>query len=187
MREEALALLKEYNESEALVKHGLQVESIMRYYAQNAGEEKAPEGVEYWGCVGLLHDVDYEKYPDQHCKKAVEILQNAGYSQAFIHAVVSHGYGLVTDVEPQLYMEKVLYTIDELSGLINATAIMRPSKSVTDLEVKSVKKKFKDKKFAAGVDRQIILDGCQRLNAPLDDVIEQCILGMRANHEELGL
>lgn len=187
MREEALALLKEYNESEALVKHGLQVESIMRYYAKNAGEENAPEGVEYWGCVGLLHDVDYEKYPDQHCKKAVEILQNAGYNEAFIHAVVSHGYGLVTDVEPQLYMEKVLYTIDELSGLINATAIMRPSKSVMDLEVKSVKKKFKDKKFAAGVDRQIILDGCQRLGAELDQVIEACILGMRENHEEIGL
>ena len=187
MREEALALLKEYNESEALVKHGLQVESIMRYYARNAGEENAPEGVEYWGCVGLLHDVDYEKYPDQHCKKAVEILQNAGYNEAFIHAVVSHGYGLVTDVEPQLYMEKVLYTIDELSGLINATAIMRPSKSVMDLEVKSVKKKFKDKKFAAGVDRQIILDGCQRLGAELDQVIEACILGMRENHEEIGL
>ena len=187
MREKALALLKQYNENEALVKHGLQVEAIMRYYAKNAGGENAPEGVEYWGCVGLLHDVDYEKYPDQHCKKAVEILQNAGYSEDFIHAVVCHGYGLVTDVEPERYMEKVLYTIDELSGLINATAIMRPSKSVMDLEVKSVKKKFKDKKFAAGVDRQVILDGCQRLGEDLDQVIEHCILGMRENHEEIGL
>lgn len=182
MREQALALLKQWNENEALVKHGLQVEAIMRHYAQAAGEDP-----EYWGCVGLLHDIDYEKFPEEHCKKAVDILKEAGYDDAFIHAVVSHGFGLCSDVEPELYMEKVLYTIDELSGLINATAIMRPSKSVTDLEVKSVKKKFKDKKFAAGVDRQIILDGCQRLNAPLDDVIEQCILGMRANHEELGL
>ena len=187
MRQKALALLREYNENEALVRHGMQVEAIMRHYAQAAGEEKAPEGQEYWGCVGLLHDVDYEKYPDEHCKKAVEILQKAGYDEAIIHAVVSHGYGLVSDVEPQLYMEKVLYTIDELSGLINATAIMRPSKSVVDLEVKSVKKKFKDKKFAAGVDRQLILDGCARLGAELDQVIEECIQGMRENHEEIGL
>ena len=182
MREDALALLKQWNESDALVKHGLQVEAIMRHYAQAAGEDP-----DYWGSVGLLHDVDYEKYPDEHCKKAVDILKDAGYDDAFVHAVVSHGFGLCSDVEPQLYMEKVLYTIDELSGLINATAIMRPSRSVMDLEVKSVKKKFKDKKFAAGVDRRIILDGCQRLGAELDDVIEQCILGMRANHQEIGL
>lgn len=187
MREKALALLKEYNQSEALVRHGMQVEAIMRHYAKEAGEENAPEGVEYWGCVGLLHDVDYEKYPEEHCKKAVEILQNAGYGEDFIHAVICHGYGLCSDVEPERYMEKVLYTIDELSGLINAAAIMRPSKSVMDLEVKSVKKKFKDKKFAAGVDRDVILDGCQRLGAELDQVIEQCILGMRENHEEIGL
>lgn len=187
MREKALALLKEYNQSEALVRHGMQVEAIMRHYAKEAGEENAPEGVEYWGCVGLLHDVDYEKYPEEHCKKAVEILQSAGYGADFIHAVVCHGYGLCSDVEPERYMEKVLYTIDELSGLINAAAIMRPSKSVMDLEVKSVKKKFKDKKFAAGVDRDVILDGCQRLGAELDQVIEQCILGMRENHEEIGL
>lgn len=182
MREKALALLKEYNESQALVTHGLAVEAIMRHYAAKAGED-----VEYWGCVGLLHDVDYEKYPEEHCKKAVEILQAAGYDEAFIHAVVSHGYGLVSDVEPQLYMEKVLYTVDELSGLINATAIMRPSRSVMDLEVKSVKKKFKDKKFAAGVNREVILDGCQRMGAELDEVINECILGMRENHEALGL
>ncbi len=182
MREKALALLKEYNQNEALVRHGLQVEAIMRHYAAQAGED-----VEYWGCVGLLHDVDYEKFPEQHCKKAVEILKENDYDNAFIHAVVSHGFGLVCDVEPELYMEKVLFTIDELSGLINAAAIMRPSKSVMDLEVKSVKKKFKDKRFAAGVDRQIILDGCQRLGVELDQVIEACIVGMRANHEEIGL
>ncbi len=187
MREKALALLQEYNQSQALVAHGLAVEAIMRHYAQKAGEENAPEGVEYWGCVGLLHDVDYEKYPEEHCKKAVEILQGAGYDEGFIHGVVCHGYGLVTDVEPERYMEKVLYTVDELSGLINATAIMRPSRSVMDLEVKSVKKKFKDKKFAAGVNREVVLDGCRRMGAELDEVINECILGMRENHEALGL
>lgn len=182
MREKAFALLQEYNGNQALVVHGLAVESIMRHFAAKAGED-----VEYWGCVGLLHDVDYEKYPEEHCKKAVEILQDAGFDEGFIRAVVSHGYGLVCDVEPQLYMEKVLYTVDELSGLINAAAILRPSHSVMDLEVKSVKKKFKDKKFAAGVNREVILDGCKRLGMDLDEVIAQCIEGMRENHEALGL
>ncbi|MEH2936195.1 HDIG domain-containing metalloprotein [Acutalibacter sp. KK004] len=182
MREKAFALLQEYNQNPALVVHGMAVEAIMRHYAEKAGED-----VEYWGCVGLLHDVDYERYPEEHCKKAVEILQNAGYDEGFIRAVVSHGYGLVCDVEPQLYMEKVLYTVDEMSGLINAAAILRPSHSVMDLEVKSVKKKFKDKKFAAGVNREVILDGCKRLGAELDEVIAECIAGMRENHEALGL
>ncbi len=182
MREKAFALLQEYNQNQALVVHGMAVEAIMRHYAAKAGED-----VEYWGCVGLLHDVDYERYPKEHCKKAVEILQNAGYDEGFIRAVVSHGYGLVCDVEPQLYMEKVLYTVDEMSGLINAAAILRPSHSVMDLEVKSVKKKFKDKKFAAGVNREVILDGCKRLGAELDEVIAECIAGMRENHEALGL
>ena len=182
MREKAFALLQEYNQNQALVVHGMAVEAIMRHYAAKAGED-----VEYWGCVGLLHDVDYERYPEEHCKKAVEILQNAGYDEGFIRAVVSHGYGLVCDVEPQLYMKKVLYTVDEMSGLINAAAILRPSHSVMDLEVKSVKKKFKDKKFAAGVNREVILDGCKRLGAELDEVIAECIAGMRENHEALGL
>ena len=182
MREKAFALLQEYNQNQALVVHGMAVEAIMRHYGAKAGED-----VEYWGCGGLLHDVDYERYPKEHCKKAVEILQNAGYDEGFIRAVVSHGYGLVCDVEPQLYMEKVLYTVDELSGLINAAAILRPSHSVMDLEVKSVKKKFKDKKFAAGVNREVILDGCKRLGAELDEVIAECIAGMRENHEALGL
>ena len=182
MREKAFALLQEYNQNPALVVHGMAVEAIMRFYARQAGEDP-----EYWGCVGLLHDVDYERYPEEHCKKAVEILQNAGYDEGFIRAVVSHGYGLVCDVEPQLYMEKVLYTVDEMSGLINAAAILRPSHSVMDLEVKSVKKKFKDKKFAAGVNREVILDGCKRLGAELDEVIAECIAGMLENHEALGL
>ena len=180
MREKALALLKQWNENDALVKNGLQVEAIMRHYAQEAGQENAPEGVDYWGCVGLLHDVDYEKYPEEHCKKAVEILQEAGYDQAFIHAVVSHGYGLCSDAEPQLYMEKVLYTIDELSGLINATAIMRPSRSVMDLEVKSVKKKFKDKKFAAGCSRDVIANGAQLLGWELDKLLDMTLKAMQA-------
>lgn len=182
MREKALELLKQYNGNEALVRHGMAVEAIMRHFAEQAGED-----VEYWGCVGLLHDVDYEKYPEEHCKKAVDILREAGYPEDFIHAVVCHGYGLVTDVEPERYLEKVLYTVDELSGLINAAAILRPSHSVMDLEVKSVKKKFKDQRFAAGVDRAVILDGCERLGMELDDVIRECIEGMREHHEELGL
>ena len=181
MREKALALLKHWNHSEALIKHGLQVESIMRHYAQAAGEDP-----EYWGCVGLLHDVDYEKYPDEHCKKAVEILQDAGYDEAFIHAIISHGFGLCSDVEPQLYMEKVLFTIDELSGLINAAAIMRPSKSVTDLEVKSVKKKFKDKRFAAGCSRDVIKDGSQRLGWELDALFAKTIEAMRSCEERVA-
>ena len=182
MREKALELLKQNNENEALVRHGMAVESIMRYFAARAGED-----VEYWGAVGLLHDVDYGKYPEEHCVKCVELLQQAGYDEDFIHAVVCHGYGLVTDVKPERYMEKVLYTVDELSGLITAAAIMRPSRSVMDLEVKSVKKKFKDKHFAAGVDRSVILNGCEMLGMELDNVIAMCIEGMRERHEELGL
>ncbi|MDL2235673.1 HDIG domain-containing protein [Christensenellaceae bacterium OttesenSCG-928-L17] len=182
MREQALAVLRKYNKNEALVRHGIAVESVMRYFAAQAGED-----VEYWGAVGLLHDIDYELYPEEHCKKAPELLQSEGYDDAFVHAVVSHGYGLVTDVEPTLYMEKVLFAIDELTGLIGAAALMRPSRSVMDIEVKSVKKKFKDKHFAAGVSREVILEGCERLGLELDDVIGRCILGMRAQAAEMGL
>jgi len=181
-REEALAVLKQYNGSEALLKHGMAVEAVMREFAARAGED-----AEYWGQVGLLHDVDYEKWPEEHLKVAPRLLKEAGFDDAFIHAVCAHGWTLCSDVEPQLYMEKVLFTIDELTGLINATAIMRPSKSVMDLEVKSVKKKFKDKGFAAGVNREIILKGCELLGVPLDEVIDICIEGMRKNHEEIGL
>lgn len=182
MREKAMFVLKQYNKNEALIRHGIAVEAVMRYFAAEAGED-----VEYWGAVGLLHDVDYEMYPDEHCKKAPELLKAAGYDEAFIHAVISHGYGLVVDVEPTLYMEKVLYTIDELTGLIGAAALMRPSKSVMDIEVKSVKKKFKDKSFAAGVNRDVILQGCQNLNMDLEDVMKKCILGMRTKADEIGL
>lgn len=182
MREKAMSVLKHYNKSEALIRHGIAVESVMRYFAAEAGED-----VEYWGTVGLLHDVDYEMYPDEHCKKAPELLKKAGYDDAFIHAVISHGHGIVVDAEPTLYMEKVLYTIDELTGLIGAAALMRPSKSVMDIEVKSVKKKFKDKHFAAGVNREVILQGCKNLGIELDDVIHKCILGMRTKANEIGL
>lgn len=173
-RDEALELLKEYNESDALVKHGLAVEGVMRHFACKYGEDE-----EKWGIVGLLHDLDYEKYPDQHCVKVQEIMQERDIDPEIIRAVASHGYGICVDIEPQSQMEKVLYTIDELTGLVNATAIMRPSKSVLDLETKSVKKKFKSKGFAAGVDREIIKKGCERLEMDLGDVIEEVILGMR--------
>lgn len=182
MREKAMLVLKQYNKNEALIRHAIAVEAVMRYFAAQAGED-----VDYWGAVGLLHDVDYEMYPDQHCKKAPEILRSAGYDDAFIHAVISHGHGLVVDAEPTLYMEKVLFAIDELTGLIGAAALMRPSKSVMDIEVKSVKKKFKDKRFAAGVNRDIILQGCKNLNMELDDVINKCILAMRTVADEIGL
>lgn len=173
-RDEAVALLKEYNESDALVKHGLAVEGVMRHFARKYGEDE-----EKWGIVGLLHDLDYEKYPDQHCVKVQEIMQERDIDPEIIRAVASHGYGICVDIEPQSQMEKVLYTIDELTGLVNATAIMRPSKSVLDLETKSVKKKFKSKGFAAGVDREIIKKGCERMEMDLGDVIEEVILGMR--------
>lgn len=182
MREKAMAVLRQYNKNEALVRHGIAVESVMRHFAAEAGED-----VEYWGAVGLLHDVDYEMYPEQHCQKAPEILKSAGYDDAFIYSVISHGHGLCVDAPPKLYMEKVLFAIDELTGLINAAALMRPSKSVMDIEVKSVKKKFKDKSFAAGVNREVILEGCANLGMELDTVIDQCILGMRAQAAEIGL
>ena len=182
MIEKALAVLKQYNQSEALIRHGRAVEAVMRHFAGQAGEDQ-----EYWGAVGLLHDVDYEMYPEEHCKKAPELLKAAGYDDSFIHAVISHGHGLVVDAEPALYMEKVLFAVDELTGLIGAAALMRPSKSVLDIEVKSVKKKFKDKSFAAGVNREVILQGCANLNLELDFVINECILGMRKAAAEIGL
>ena len=181
-REEALDLLKRYNDSDALVKHGMAVESVMRYCAQKHGED-----VEKWGVVGLLHDLDYEKYPEQHCIKVQEILKDAGIDGEIIRAVASHGYGICCDIAPMSLMEKTLYTVDELTGLVNATALMRPNKSVMDLEVKSLKKKFKSKSFAAGVDREIIKKGCEMLGTDLNEVMEDTILGMRTAAEALGL
>ncbi len=182
MRDKAMEVLKKYNKSDALIKHALAVEGVMRYFAEEAGED-----VEYWGAVGLLHDLDYEMHPEEHCQKSAELLKNEGYDDDFIYSVISHGHGICIEAEPKKHMEKVLFAIDELTGLIAAAALMRPSKSVIDIEVKSVKKKFKDKHFAAGVSRDIVLKGCEHLGMELDDVIEKCILGMRQVHEAIGL
>ncbi len=181
-REQAWEILTQYNESEALLRHGMAVEGCMRHFAQLNGED-----AELWGVVGLLHDVDYEKYPDQHCAKAQEILTEKGVDPVIVRAVMSHGWGICCDVEPVTVMEKTLFAIDELTGLINAAAIMRPSKSVMDLELKSVKKKYKDKRFAAGVDRSIVEKGAEMLGKTVDELIEQCILGMRACADKIGL
>lgn len=183
-REQAWALLQEYNQSPALLTHGLAVEGAMRHFAQLLGEG---DRVDLWGAVGLLHDLDYEQYPDQHCHKTQEILEERGMDPAFVRAIVSHGYGICTQVEPLTPLEKTLYTIDELTGLIAAAALMRPSRSVLDLELSSLKKKYKDKRFAAGVNRQVIQDGCTRLGMDLDTVITETILGMRACADALGL
>lgn len=181
-REEALALLKRNNETDALLRHAYAVEGVMRAFAREFGEDE-----EYWGIVGLLHDVDYEKWPEEHLKVAPRLLAEAGFGEDVTHAVLSHGWGLCADVKPERKMEIVLYTIDELTGLITAAAYMRPSRSVMDMEVKSVKKKFKDKGFAAGVNRDVINNGCEMLGMTLDDVIQRSILGMRDVHEALGL
>jgi len=181
-REAALTLLKEYNESEALISHGIAVSGVMTHFAKIEGEDP-----EYWGIVGLLHDLDYGKYPEAHCTKVVEILKDHDYDDDFIHSVVSHGYGLCCDVEPVHQMEKILYATDELAGLITACAYMRPSRSVNDLEVKSVKKKFKTASFAAGVNREVILKGVEITGYSLEDLMKESILGMRAVADEIGL
>ena len=181
-REEAWNILREYNKDDHLINHALAVESVMRHFAVLYNEDQ-----EKWGIAGLLHDLDYEKYPDEHCKKVIEIMREKNLDEELIHSVVSHGYGLVNDVKPESNLEKVLYTIDELTGLINATVIMRPSKSILDLEVKSVKKKFKSKGFAAGVNREVIKNGCDMINKSLDEVIKETIEGMKNVAEEIGL
>lgn len=181
-REEAWNLLNEYNKSDALLKHGLAVEGVMRHFAEINGED-----AEKWGVIGLLHDLDYEMYPEEHCVKTAEIMREKGIDEDYVHAVCSHGWGLCCDVEPTEKMEKVLYTIDELTGLINAACLMRPSKSVLDIEVKSVKKKFKSSGFAAGVNRSVIEKGCEMINMTLDDVIKETIEGMRSRADAIGL
>lgn len=181
-REKAWALLCEFTATPALRKHALQVEAAMRHFAVLYGED-----ADVWGNAGLLHDFDYEKFPEEHCTKAAGIMKERGISNFYIHAVCSHAYGLCSDVKPESNLEKVLYTIDELTGLINALCLMRPSKSVLDLEVKSVKKKFKDKSFAAGVNREIIKNGCEMLGKPLDDVIKETIEGLKEHAAAVGL
>ncbi|AQS07272.1 HDIG domain-containing metalloprotein [Clostridium beijerinckii] len=181
-RQKAWDVLCKYNKSDALRKHGLAVEGAMRHFAKLYNEDE-----DVWGIIGLLHDIDYEMYPDEHCAKSQEIMKEEGFSESYIRAVASHGYGIVNEIKPESNAEKVLYTIDELTGLIGAAALMRPSKSVMDLEVKSVKKKFKTKGFAAGVDRNVILNGCKMIDMELDKVIENTILGMRNVAEDIGL
>jgi len=181
-RHDAMALLRQYNQNESLIKHALAVEGVMRYMAKKRGEDE-----EKWGVIGLIHDLDYERYPEQHCHKTEEILRQNGWSEEYIRAVVSHGYGICTDVEPQSDLEKVLFAIDELTGLVVTTALVRPSKSVMDVKAKSVKKKWKDKRFAAGVDRSVIEKGAQMLGMELTDLISDTILGMQGVAEEIGL
>lgn len=181
-REEALALLKEYNKSEGLIKHALAVEAVMRYCARKRGQDE-----DKWGVIGLVHDLDYEQFSDQHCKKTEEILRTHRWSEEYIRAVVSHGWGICTDVEPKSELEKVLYAVDELTGLIVATALVRPSKSVLDMMAKSVKKKWKDKAFAAGVNRGVIEKGAEMLGVELTELIDDAIMGMREVANEIGL
>ena len=176
--DQALALLKEYNEGDFHLKHAYIVSDVMGWFAEKLGygDEK-----DFWAIVGLLHDLDFEQYPDEHCTKSQEIMRERGLDERLIHATASHGYGIVVDIKPEHQMEKVLYATDELTGLIGAAAVMRPSKSVDDLEVKSVKKKYKDKKFAAGCSREVIENGANMLGWTLEELIEQTILAMRAS------
>ena len=176
-REEAFALLRRYNQEPFHILHALTVEGVMAWYAKELGYG---DQADFWAMAGLLHDIDFEQWPDRHCQKASELLREAGDDEALIHAVVCHGFGLCSDVEPEHEMEKVLFAVDELTGLIGAAAKMRPSKSVQDMEVSSLKKKFKDKKFAAGCSRDVIREGAERLGWELDTLMERTILAMRS-------
>ena len=181
-REQALELLHRYNESDSLRKHAYAVEGVMRHIARKRGEDE-----EKWGVIGLIHDLDYEKFPDQHCTKTRTLLEEHGWPEEYIRAAVSHGWGICSDVEPQTVLEKTLYSIDELTGLVVTTALIRPSKSVMDVAVKSVKNKWKDKRFAAGVDRGVIEKGAAMLQVGLDELIDDTIKGMQEVAEAIGL
>lgn len=181
-REEALALLKKYNKEPFHIQHALTVEGVMRWFADELGYG---EDADYWATTGLLHDIDFELYPQEHCRKAPELLREGGVSEDMIHSVCSHGYGLCCDIEPEHEMEKVLFAVDELTGLIGAAALMRPSKSVMDMEASSVKKKFKDKRFAAGCSRDVIRQGAERLGWEMNDLFEKTILAMRSCEEQI--
>lgn len=181
-REEALAALTQYVKGESLLRHALTVEAVMRYFAELYAED-----IEKWGIVGLLHDIDFEQYPEQHCHMVRALLTPYDAPEELLHAIESHGFGIVNDVEPQHVMEKVLYATDELTGLVAATALMRPSRSVLDLETASVKKKWKQKGFAAGVDRELIEKGAAMLGMDTDILINHTIQAMRAVAEEIGL
>lgn len=173
-RSSALELFKKYNSTESLLKHALAVEAVMRYMAKKSGND-----AEKWGVIGLVHDLDYEMYPEQHCIMTRKILEENKWPEEYIRAIISHGWGFTTDVEPVSILEKTLYAVDELTGLVAASALVRPSRSVLDMEPKSVKKKWNDKKFAAGVDRSVIERGAQMLGVSLDELIADCIMGMR--------
>jgi putative nucleotidyltransferase with HDIG domain len=181
-REEAFALLRQYNRNEALVKHALAVEAVMRYCARKRGRD-----AEQWGVIGLVHDLDYEQFPDRHCHKSAQILAEQGWPEEYIRAVMSHGWAICTEVEPTTDLEKTLYAMDELTGLIAATALVRPSRSVLDMTPKSVKRKWKEKSFAAGVNREVIEKGAAMLGVDLDQLIEDAIAGMREAARQIGL
>ena len=181
-RGDALELLKKYNKEPFHIRHALTVEGVMKWYANELGYG---EDAEYWGIVGLLHDIDFEQYPNEHCIKAPELLREAGVGEDIIHSVCSHGYGLTVDIMPEHEMEKVLYAVDELTGLIWAAALIRPSKSVQDMEVKSVKKKYKSANFAAGCSREVIERGAQMMGISLDELIRNTIYGMRFCEDEV--
>lgn len=182
-RDEAFTLLKEYNKEPFHIQHALTVEAVMDWYAEKLGYG---EDAQYWAITGLLHDIDFELYPEQHCKMAPELLKKGGVSDEMIRSVCSHGYGLCSDVEPEHEMEKVLFAVDELTGLIGAAAKMRPSRSVSDMEVSSLKKKFKDKRFAAGCSRDVIKEGAERLGWTLEELMEQTILAMRSCEQQIA-
>jgi predicted hydrolase (HD superfamily) len=181
-REIALYLFRKYNKSDSLLRHALSVEGVMRYMAGKAGEDQ-----EKWGIIGLIHDLDYEMYPDQHCTMTRKILSENNWPEEYIRAVVSHGWGIVSDIEPLSRLEKTLFAMDELTGLVTTSALVRPSKSVMDIEAKSVRKKWNDKRFAAGVDRTVIEKGAAMLGVTLDELITDCIQGMRTVADEIGL
>jgi putative nucleotidyltransferase with HDIG domain len=181
-REDAMELLKKYTKKQGLIRHALAVESVMGHFAAIFKENP-----EKWRVIGLVHDLDYEMYPDQHCVKCIELFEANNWPEEYIRAVISHGWGICTDVEPRTPLEKTLYAIDELTGLVASSALVRPSKSILDIKVKSVKKKFKDKSFAAGVDRQVIKKGAELLNMEVAELITQVILGMQPVAEKIGL
>ena len=183
-REAALAALKEYNKEPFHIQHALTVEGVMRWYANELGYG---EDADFWATVGLLHDIDFELWPEEHCLKAPELLKKAGCSEEFIHAVCSHGYGLCCDVAPEHEMEKVLFAADELTGLVGAAALMRPSKSCLDMELSSLKKKFKDKKFAAGCSRDVIRTGAEQLGWELDKLLQMTLDAMKACEDEVAV
>jgi len=181
-REKGLALWKKYNTDNSLLKHAYAVEAVMRHYAKLNNEDE-----DEWGVLGFLHDIDYEQFPDEHCIKVKEILEKENIPQEFIRAIQSHGYGLCNDIKPETVMEKTLYAVDELAGFIVACALVRPSKSLDDLELKSVKKKWKDARFAAKVDRNVVEKGAEMLGISLDDLIKECIIALRPAALDLGL